>query len=227
MTKHHGRLLAAPLVLGALLAPATADAARVSFRAEGASRTVVRQIAVDTRKRPVSRGGLTACSGASALGVLDVATGGAWDGTYFSSFNDYQITEIARERHPGTPSYWSFWVNEKLAPTGLCSYTPKTGDRILLLVDQGAGSHFPLELKSPRRAQTGRSFRVRVVQHGSDPAGKATPVRNAVVRGSGLGARTDAQGYARLHRTRPGRVVLRATKAGLTRSEYDTIRVSR
>jgi hypothetical protein len=64
--------------------------------------------------------------------ALDTATRVAqssWDGTWYDSFSDYDVTTIAGETAgPGT--YWNISVNGASIPVGGCQFRLHTGDQV-------------------------------------------------------------------------------------------------
>lgn len=221
MQKSLGRRLAAPLALGALLVtPASALAARVTVRVEGATSTLVPSTVVSLPTQPVGLPGKPRCSGASALAALDLAARGRWSGSYFDSFNSYLVDTIAGEKHRGA-SYLAFWTNLHEANAGVCAVRPRDGGQILFFVGGKKGLE-PLELRAPKTVRAGRAFTV-VVRRWS-AKGVPSRVAHAMVSGAGGPVWTNAHGFVRLVGTRP-LLRLRATAPGLVRSETDTVAV--
>ena len=221
------RAACAALVLSALPA-AGAAAATVHVRVEGAKRNLVDRTVrtpggtVGKSDDPAQR-----CRGGSALGAIDRATRGRWDGRWFEGLG-WSVDTVRGERHDGTKTYFAFWRNHRMAMQGACATTVKNGDELLLFVDKatpGGDPVLPLEVRAPARATTGRTVRVLVVRY--TPKGKARRVAGATVRGGGEVARTNRRGVARLRFDRAGRIALRATKEGLVRSGADVVRVRR
>jgi hypothetical protein len=213
----------------ALAAPAVAAPANVTVRVEGASTTRVEATRVLTSTAPISRAGHD-CSGTSAGGALDKATGGDWDAGYFDGLGHFVKT--IRGETPTGDDYWSVWVNHKAASVGACATELQEGDDVLFFVDRctfdGAGcSNAPVEplaLTAPTSVTANQTAELSVVKY--DAAGKATPVAGATVAGSGVNVSTDAAGKATVAFPVPGTVRLQATKDGLVRSEIRDVSVT-
>ena len=90
--------LAAGLLTLALAAPAVAAPSNVTVRIEGAANSLVEEGGFTTTTTPVNKGGKGDCSGTSAAGALERATGGDRDGTYYGTsvffFVDTMTTEM-------------------------------------------------------------------------------------------------------------------------------------
>lgn len=220
-------------ILSTVLAAAPAAYANdhVSLRVEGAKRTLIRTTLHALPDAPVIKDGNPehSCAGGSALGALEAAPGD-FTASWYPGLA-YQVDSVRGESHTfaGNKTYWSFWVNDKLASTGLCGYTVKPHDHILLFPEcatSGCKSSRPLEVRAHRRARAGHRFRVKVVAF--TPDGRAHRVRHAVVRGGGHRARTNRRGIAKLRIRHAGRYRLRATKRGAyVRSDVRRIRIHR
>ena len=192
------------LLLGAALAlraPAAlaGEPSRVSVRVEGISETKLPPTVVTTTTAPVVGDGNLehACSGTSALGALQLATGGGWSGPWNAEFKQYEIYAIEGESHlfePGAPAnyFWSLWVDDKESEVGACEAELHPGDRVLF-VPSCFGPACPsesttvLELEAPSTANVGepltvhgealqpqrrRHARVRRDAHGRELAGE-------------------------------------------------------
>lgn len=86
---------------------------------------------------PVSRYG-GSCTGDSAAGALQLATGGQWSGAWNTKFGDYEVTGIEGIHlafEPGAAAnwYWSVWLGGKEASAGVCEVIPKPGDTLLFV----------------------------------------------------------------------------------------------
>ena len=224
MNAPRARLLAAGLAAGALAAPATAAALPVHVRVEGAKKTLLPDTRVTTNAgRIVGLTGSPTCSGGSGLGALDAATRGRWGGSYDAGFSDYLVDRVLGEHHTGN-SFWGFFVNDGFASTGLCGYTPKAGDEILIAASPASGTTLPLDITAPEQAKAGKAFRVKVTRTTS--AGAVKPAGGALVKGSGLRGRTNGAGRVRLVAEHAGRVELTVTRKNGIRDEA-TVRVKR
>jgi uncharacterized protein DUF4430 len=203
------------LLVGALLCLlAQASIARagtpstVTVRVEGLSETKLLPTQVTTSTAPVSKDGNPAdsCSGTSALGALNLATAGNWDGPWEAKFNQYSIFTIAGETHEfeeGSPAnyYWSFWLNNKFSELGACETELQPGDQVLFFPSCYGAScptpePTPLGIEAPASANAGEAVTITVKQYNAN--GEAAPAVGADVGGGGDGAITDAQGHATL-----------------------------
>jgi hypothetical protein len=211
-------------VSGALLSLAliaSAQAAtppKVFVRVEGAGATLLPQSAVQTTAAVKVKG--NACSGSSAGGALDVATGGNWSGSYSASFKDYLVGSILGEAPTGN-NFWTLWVNDRSSSTGACSTQLHSGDHELWF-DCIADAHFnctnnPLALSVPAVIRLGSSVDAKVSQ--LDGAGHSTPFGGASVFGRGVAAVSGADGTAKLVAHRSGVITLQASKSGATPSD--------
>jgi hypothetical protein len=216
-------------ILALSAAPALAAPANVTVRVEGANVTRVETVRVTTTAAPVSKAGHD-CSGTSAGGALDRATGGDWDAGYFDGLGHF-VTTIKGEA-PADDDYWTVWVNHGAAPAGACSTELQEGDEVLFFVDRCTFDGVkcsndpvePLALTAPSTATVGVPGEVSVVRH--DAAKKSYPVAGAKVTGPGIDATTDAAGKATVTFAAAGTVRLQAAKPGLVRSETHDVVVS-
>jgi hypothetical protein len=229
--------LAAGLVMLVLAAPAVAAPSNVTVRVEGASGTLVEEGAFTTTAAPVNKRGQGDCSGTSAVGALERATNGDWDGTYSSGFGTYSVERILGETYTfnARGDYWAFWVNGRAASEGVCKVELQQGDSVLFFVDQCFNAQppdyacqnppvRPLELTAPASAQTGQPVTVSVAA--LDGNGGSSPAEGAQVTGPGVAATTGADGKATVTFPEAGQVTLKAGKAGSVRSAAETVAVS-
>jgi hypothetical protein len=228
---HHRRFLALTgATLAFVLAPSAAalaaNSTKVTVRVEGNTRTLLAPTIVQTHTGSITQGGAPAgaCPAASAAGALDVATHHGWSGTFFSSFNDYEIKTILGDTENGKKSYWGIWVNNVYATTGACEIKLKPGDQLLFAVDSVAHHEHPLGLTAPPKANAGRSFKVKVVSY-SD-AGVAKPLAGVQVSGAGVKGLTNRNGLLTVSEPHAGTVVLRAQRKGYIRAAPVSVRVS-
>jgi hypothetical protein len=238
--KHHRRiagLLAGLCCLIAAPVAAAAGPADVTVRVEGAGSTLLEQAPVRTTLAPVNKSGNPGedCTGTSAAGALERATGGNWGGGY-GSFG-YSVDRIFGESYPfgnANGDFWSFWVNDKQASTGVCGYELQQGDEVLFYVDRCFDAQppdyacknqpvLPLGLRAPAGATAGTPTEVTVVRF--DTAGNAAPVEGARVTGPGVDATTGAGGRATLAFPQAGDVRIKAAKPGFARSAGEAVAV--
>src|SRR5215203_6000725 len=141
--------LAALLVAAVPVAPALA--ANVGVRVEGEAQTLLPRVAVDTPTGPVGKAGEPTCDGSSALGALDRATGGDWNGPYDAGFQTYSLETVKGETHDAaTSSYWAFWINYTYASLGVCGQHVQEGDDLLFVPEcyaQGCAPASPLRVR--------------------------------------------------------------------------------
>jgi hypothetical protein len=213
------------------LAPATglAQERRVGVRVEGSTRTLLPRTLVTQNSAAVVKDGNAAhsCSGTSAAGALENATGGGWSGSWADGLG-YFVSTIMKETHAGSPDFFSLWVNNRQATTGICQTRVRPGDEVLFLVDrcvfdaaQGGCSNdpvLPLDLRISSRADGGRGAVVRVVSY--TIRGKATPVaRASLYRNGTFIGKTNARGRRRVRLPLGKTATLQALKRGFARSE--------
>jgi hypothetical protein len=185
---------------------ATSAAATVTVRVEGLKETKLPPTVVTTSATPVVRPGEPeshSCPGTSALGALQLATGGNWDGTWDAKYDQYEIFSIEGESHPfaESPYYWELWVNHRVALLGACEQQLEAGDEVLWAVgcyseELGVcpGEATPLGVEVAPTANVGEPVSVIVKQYNGE--GVPTPAVGAQLTGGGAGAVTDSQGHA-------------------------------
>jgi hypothetical protein len=219
-------LLSAP----ALAAAAPAD---VTFRAEGVTANLVPRTAIRTDTRTVNKDGVAGhdCTGTSAAGALEQATGGDWGGTWFDPFG-YGVERIRSESHVfPEPDFFSLWINNRLSSVGICDAELQQGDDVLIFVDRCVFNPvtfecdnppvLPLGLLAPRTVAPGTPFRVTVVKY--DSQGKPSPDAGAAVAGGDAVATTDAGGNATVVMSKAGEHPLRATKTNRAASASEPV----
>jgi hypothetical protein len=204
------RHIAPALLIGCVIllcaSPAFASGpAPVTVRVEGVAETKLEATQVTTSTEPVVKDGKPedSCSGTSALGALQLATGGNWNGAWSGSFHQYFIESIEGEGEAvgGSLYYWSFWVNDRFQEVGACAVEPQAGDRVLFFpicyeACPGGAEPTPLEVQAPDSANVGEAVGVTVVQYNT--AGEPSPAAGATIASSGPGTSTDSQGHASL-----------------------------
>jgi hypothetical protein len=223
------------LVLAALAAtPALAAPANVTVRVEGAADTLVARTALTTTNATVNKDGTAGhdCTGTSAAGALQQATGGDWSGPWFDGFG-YSVATIRGETHEfgGDPVFWGFFVNDVLSSAGLCGAELQTGDQVLLapISEQLGASYAVLSLGGvPATVAPGQPFKVTVTRTTTDAANNVTrdAVADATVSGAGTSVTTAADGTAQITLGVRGAVVLRATHGGDIRSASEPVCVT-
>ena len=144
--------LAAPLAQAA-------RPAKVTVRVESLTRTLVSRT-VTTTRRAVVKDGSHSCTGTSAAGALEQATGGDWTASWFDGLG-YALDSVDGVRPAGF-DYWTLWINGRSSLTGLCDTELQSGDEVLEYICHDAQpptyacANRPLALVAPRgRFQAG------------------------------------------------------------------------
>jgi hypothetical protein len=216
---------------------AHAGVATVTIRVEGQKKTLVPERSLTTTKTAFSKDGVAAhsCPGTSAGGALQQATHGKFKAKYSDGLG-YFISSIEGETHPGSPDFWSFWVNHKQASAGACATELKRGDDALFFVDRCVYDtktmacknkpYLPLGLRVAHRVKVGQAVTAKVVIY--SPSGKATVVRGATVySGKHALGTTNAKGKVTFRLKKKGAPVLVAAKKGAVKSEPETVQVKK
>jgi len=220
----------AGLIALVLAGPAqAAGPAKVTVRAEGVQQTLIPRVAVTTTTTPVNKSGKPGeeCTGTSAAGALEIASGGDWTGSFFGG-SGYFVETIKGET-PAFPLFFTFWLNNRESPVGICSVELQEGDDVLFFVarcdfDGQTCTNppvLPLGLKVPATASPGSPFNVEVVEFATN--GTPSPVAGAIVTGGSSPATTDANGVAAVTLTDRGAAGLRATKPNRAASATETV----
>ena len=228
MQNIHLALPAAALAAAASLALAVSsasaeEAATVTVRVEGQSATLLAPTVVTTTGAPVVKDGKAedSCSGYDAIGALELATGGSWQGTWFAGFG-YSWETILGESHTFEGnSYWAFWQNDVYAETGICEAKLHDGDTLLFApasAETGAPTPEPLGLQAPAEVSVGEPVPVTAVAY-ANATGAAAPAPGATIAYEGRTVEADAAGHATLSFARPGAQQLGVSKAGAVRDE--------
>jgi hypothetical protein len=228
----------APLALGAAILSLSlfasvaqaAGPATVTVRVEGVNQTLVGPTEITTTTTPVVRDGNAehSCPGTSALGALQLATAGNWNGTWFKGLG-YSVETIAGETHAfeeQAPAnfFWSYWLDNKPSSTGVCEGELEAGQSILLFPDcfseTGAcpPSPNPLGIAAPTSVEVGSPFTVAVTSY-ANVSGDPSPAVGATVEGAGVSAVTDAGGKATLTLPSTGNVTLHVSAPESVRTE--------
>lgn len=213
----------------ALAAPATAGAAKVSFRVEGASKTLLaaKQVTVPT-KGSITKGGTpkgTCPAAGTAAGAFNVATRGKWGGTYSSGLG-VNVTKILGESAIyGKGRWWEFFVNNREAQLGICDQKVKAGQQLLFASVPAKGkSEYPIVLKAPSKAKAGKPFTVHASYYPTTK-GKAKPLAGVALKG--VKGKTNGKGVVTVTATKSGRLSLVGTKRGEIRSAATVVRIGK
>jgi hypothetical protein len=214
-------------LFASLLLSATVSAApiTVNVRVEGLTQTLLQPTEVTTTSAPVIKDGEHACSGTSAAGALQLATSGNWNGTWYSGLG-YSVETIEGQSYPFTqPYYWSFWLDNKPASTGICEAELNSGDSVLFFPEcfsETMGvcppSPNPLGIEAPAVAEVGRPVVITVTSY-ANATGASSPAPGATVAAEAVSASTDSSGHATLAFPGPGKFTLHATAPGSVRTE--------
>jgi hypothetical protein len=210
-------VLSVPVAMGA-------GPANVTVRAEGTTTTLIPRTTVKTNTTPVVKDGNSAhsCTGTSTAGALELASGGAWNGTWFDGFK-YSVDSIKGETHTfgTTGDYYAFWVNNRFSSLGACDFELQEGDQVLFFADrcndvgpapdyECLDSRLPIALTAPANAGRGVPFTVHVDRF--DKSGNPVALAGATVAGPAVSATTDAAGNAAISFADSGAFELKASK---------------
>jgi hypothetical protein len=193
---------------------ATGPVGDVTVRVEGLTRTLLAPTTVT----------LESCSALSALGALQDATHGDWNGSWSSSYKEYYVTSILGTNYSSTaPYYWAFWINDKPASLGACGVDPAKGSSILFFPQYDGKSKSivapnVLGISAPARALAGKPFSVLVTSY-ANSNGKASPALGALVSAGGVSATAGSGGKASLTLSKTGNVEIKVTAAHSLRDE--------
>jgi hypothetical protein len=218
-------LAAVILAVAASAAPAVAAGpASVSVRVEGASDTLVPQTTLTTTTAGVNKDGVAGhdCTGTSAAGALEQASGGAWSGPWNAGLG-YSVNAVKGESHLfGSGTFWGFFLNDQLAQTGICGAELQAGDKVLLApIGETATSFAVLAVAGvPAIVAPGQPFTVTVTRTVSDFNGVTArdAVAGATVSAGGATATSAADGTAQLTLTARGPASVRASHGTSIRS---------
>ncbi len=195
-----------------------AGPATVTVRVEGVTETKLPLTLLTTTTEPVVKGGEGSCSGTSALGALQLATGGNWSGAWSAGYHGYFIEAIEGEGEAVGSSkyYWSFWVNDRYQEEGACAVELEPGDRVLFFpicweACPAGAEPTPLEVEAPATANVGEQVNVTVKQY--NVKGEPSPAAGAHIASNGTSATTDSQGHATLTFATRGAYSLQVTGA--------------
>jgi hypothetical protein len=222
-------LSATALSATALPAPALAGSpTTVTVRVEGLSETKLPATQVTTTTEPVVKDGNAKdfCPGTNAVGALQAATGGNWNGKWFGGgLNEqgqfkglgYAPETILGESHTfGSGAFWDVWYDNREATEGLCQHELQPGEEILLFpCPEVAKECLPLGVEAPSSAGVGEAILLTVKKY--SPTGQGSPVSGATV--TGAAAPSDANGHATVSFTSAGLFTLHVAAPELARAE--------
>jgi hypothetical protein len=204
-----------------------AGPATVTVRVEGPTETLVPPTRLTTTTAPVVKDGVPAdsCTGTSAAGALQLATGGNWSGKWFSGLG-YSVETVEGQSYPFTqPYYWSFWLDNKPSTGGICEVELNPGDSVLFFPEcfsETSGvcppSPNPLGVEAPATAEVGKPVTVAVISY-ANATGASSPAAGATVTGGSTSASTDSSGHATVTFSASGSVTLSVSAPGSVRTE--------
>jgi hypothetical protein len=209
------------LALSILASAATAAGpATVTVRVEGAADTVLAPTQVTTTTAPVVKEGHS-CAGTSAAGALQLATSGNWSGSWFEP-GGFFVESIEGDSYAGSPSgYWSFWLDNKPATTGICEAELQAGSNILFFPEcfgECPTPPNPLGIEAAATAEVGKPVTVTVTSY-ANSSGAPSPANGATVAYEATNKTTDASGHATLTFSHVGQATVDVTAPGSIRTE--------
>jgi hypothetical protein len=227
--KRIGILAAAgvPVAVAAVLAaPALGAGAKVSFRVEGATKTLLpaTTVAVPT-SGSITKGGTPkgSCPEAgTAAGAFNVATHGNWTGKDFSF--GIEVNSILGESVNNRSRYWELFDNNHVANVGICELKVKRGDQLLFASVATRGKQYPIVLKAPSKATVGKPFQVKAFYY-RGASNATTPLPGVAF--TGVKGTTNIKGVATVTATKAGKLSLVGSKLGEIRSAAATVVVSK
>ncbi len=205
-----------------------AEPATVTVRVEGLSETKLPATQVTTTATPVAADGKAedSCAGTSALGALQLATGGNWSGPWNGEFKQYEIYTIEGESHVFEKEalanyFWSFWLDNKEASTGACEAELHSGDHVLFFPSCYGTTcpppPLPLGIEAPTTAAVGESVPLTVTRYSA--SGEGSPAAGATIAGAQASATAGSTGHATVTFVAPGTYTLQATAPESVRTE--------
>jgi hypothetical protein len=161
-------LAGAPLAAGLSLAStalAAGGAPAVTVRVEGATKTLLQTRTVSApTSGSITKGGTPSgtCPADSAAGALNLATRGRWGGSYYKGLGVDVSTILGTTLSFSKGSYWGFYVNDRLAPKGICDTKLVRGESLLFApVPAKGAAPKPIVVRAPKTAVVGTPFNVK------------------------------------------------------------------
>jgi hypothetical protein len=166
--------------------------------------------------------GNTLATPTAALYAAALSHGLAFDAKWYSSFNDFEVSQVGSDINGGAPEYpsWGYAVNYTTAGVGGCQFQLAAGSEVLWAYNYFNLSQL-LSLSGPASVNAGTPFTVHVTdgQTGQPVAGAAIGALSAgVTSTSASSPTTDAEGNAIVTLTQTGTDALKAVHAGSVRS---------
>ncbi|HWE32930.1 MAG TPA: hypothetical protein VG410_05550 [Solirubrobacteraceae bacterium] len=198
------------------------------MRVEGLTKTLLAPTVVHAASGFITKGGTPkgSCPAASGAGALDAAVHHKWNGSWDSKYQALSVTSILGESHAlSSKDYWSIWVNNAYAPSGICGLKLRAGETLLFAAVPDTPTEYPLGLSGPATgtATAGKAFTVKAVAYNG--AGKAKPLAGVTVSGGGFKVRSNSHGVATITPTKVGKLVLHGSKKDYIRAASLTVRV--
>ncbi|MFZ0384353.1 MAG: hypothetical protein WAL22_01700 [Solirubrobacteraceae bacterium] len=227
--KRIGILAAAGLpvaVAAVLAAPALGAGAKVSFRVDGASQTLLSAttVAVPTSGW-ITKGGTPkgSCPEAgTAAGAFNAATHGDWTGKDFSF--GIEVNSILGESVNNRSRFWELFDNDHVANAGICDLKVKRGDQLLFASVPTRGKQYPIVLKAPSKATVGRPFQVKAFYY---RGASAAMIPLPGVSFAGVKGTTNLQGVVSVTPSRAGKLSLVGSEPAEIRSAAASVVVSK
>jgi hypothetical protein len=151
-------------------------------------------------------------AGTPTTAAYDAAVGQKFTfaATWYSSQNDFFVSQLGPDANGGAPTYpsWGFAVNFQAGSVGGCQLRLNAGDQVLWAYDYFNRLHL-LKLTGPSTANVGQPITFTVTDGGNGSA----------VAGASVGGQTtDAQGHASVTFSQTGTRSLKADRADSVRS---------
>ena len=230
MNTRNGALavLAAAAAFAVPAATAAAAPTTVSVRIEGPSKTIfegpvtpaIQTVDGNDGKGPQkcdgTNGGANLTPGATATSVMDTAvrgSGRSWQGNFDVSFQDFLVNRIGSTSSTDT-QFWGVVVDGKSLEVGGCQAIVKPGQEVLWAFDS-FGKKL-LHASGPKQVGAGKVASIKVID-----TEKGTAVAGASIGG----AKTNANGVARLSFKHAGARRLKATAPKSIRSNALVLKV--
>ena len=167
--------------------------ATVTVRVEGLTETLLPATQVTTTTEPVVKDGKPedSCSGTSALGALQLATGGNWSGRRGREVQVGTIETIEGESTSRSAAnfYWEIWLNHEVGRRGACE--SGTGNRrgspasSACYGEARAPVQLPLGIEAPPSANVGEKVSVTVNRYSASGVASAANGRVGRLRRHG------------------------------------------
>ncbi|HTU27747.1 MAG TPA: hypothetical protein VMF07_00070 [Solirubrobacteraceae bacterium] len=158
-------LTGVPLAAGLALASnalAAGSGPAVTVRVEGATKTLLPASTVSAPTTgSITKGHTPAgtCPADSAAGALNLATHGRWNGSYYKGLGIDVSTILGTTLSYSKGSYWGFYVNDRLAPKGICDTKIVKGESLLFAPVPAKGkAPKPIVVTGPKTVTAGTPF---------------------------------------------------------------------